>query len=66
MLELDDPHISELLTKKRRRELINGVNKAPNSQSPVIVTKIKSKQSRSSRGSDFRGVSKNGKKWQVR
>lgn len=57
--------ISEILTKTRRKELQAALRKAENDTELVITTRIKRKESKSTRGSLFRGVSKNGKKWQV-
>lgn len=58
-------HISELLTKTRRRELEAALRKATSLSTVVIQGKSKKKISKSQRGSTYRGVSKNGKKWQV-
>ena len=57
--------ISEILTKTRRKELQAALRKAEKDTELVITTRIKRKESKSTRGSLFRGVSKNGKKWQV-
>jgi hypothetical protein len=57
--------ISEILTKTRRKELQAALRKAEKDTDFIITTRIKRKESKSTRGSLFRGVSKNGKKWQV-
>lgn len=41
------------------------LKKASKDSEVVIHTKLKRKMTKSTRGSQFRGVSKNGKKWQV-
>jgi len=58
--------ISEVLTRTRRKELENALKRAKQDSEIVIQSRLKRKQSKSTRGSAFRGVSKNGKKWQVR
>jgi hypothetical protein len=63
---ISDMHISEVLTRTRRRELEAALSKAENSTDVIIQSRLKRKQSKSTRGSQFRGVSKNGKKWQVK
>lgn len=57
--------ISEVLNKTRRKELENALKRAKSDLDIVIASKRKKKLSKSTRGSNFRGVSKNGKKWQV-
>lgn len=59
-------HISELLTKTRRAELETALTKEASLKAIIISSKLKRKISKSLRGSSYRGVSKNGKKWQVR
>ena len=63
--ERNEVQISEILTKTRRKELENALRKAQSDSEIIISSKLKRKISKSSRGSNFRGVSKNGKKWQV-
>lgn len=53
--------ISEILTKTRRKELESVLNKTLNNSEFIILTRLKKKISKSSRGSQYRGVSKNGK-----
>ena len=57
--------ISEVLTRTRRKELENALKKAKAESEIVIQSRLKRKLSKSTRGSAYRGVSKNGKKWQV-
>ena len=56
--------ISELLTRTRRVELENALANEDNA-AVLLQSRLKKKKSRSLRGSAYRGVSKNGKKWQV-
>jgi hypothetical protein len=56
--------ISELLTRTRRVELENALANEVDG-AVLLQSRMKKKQSRSLRGSAYRGVSKNGKKWQV-
>ena len=56
---------SDIMTKTRRNELLISLYSSKNENVVLIQTRLKRKQSRSLRGSQFRGVSKNGKKWQV-
>ena len=56
---------SDIMTKTRRNELLISLYSSKNENVVLITTRLKLKQSRSLRGSQFRGVSKNGKKWQV-
>jgi hypothetical protein len=58
--------ISDILTKTRRKELDMALNKCLKDSDLVIQTRIKRKELKSNRGSLYRGVSRNGKKWQVR
>eukprot|EP00347_Sterkiella_histriomuscorum_P024328 403331510 len=60
-----DLQITEVLTKTRRKELETALTKATSQDQVVIQSKLKRKQTKSTRGSQYRGVSKNGKKWQV-
>lgn len=57
--------ISEILTKTRRRELEQALKKAVKETEIIVHTRLKRKLTKSTRGSQYRGVSKNGKKWQV-
>ena len=57
--------ITEILAKSRRKELINTLTKTQSSLETIIRTKILKKELKSTRGSIYRGVSRNGKKWQV-
>ena len=57
--------ISEVLTRTRRKELESALKKTKSDSDVVIQSRLKRKISKSTRGSAFRGVSKNGKKWQV-
>jgi hypothetical protein len=61
----EEMEISQFLTRSRRRELENLLIKTKNESDLIIKSKLKLKISRSARGSRYRGVSKNGKKWQV-
>lgn len=56
--------ISELLTRTRRVELENALANEEDG-AVLLQSRMKKKLSRSLRGSAYRGVSKNGKKWQV-
>ena len=62
----NEVQISEVLTRTRRKELENALKKAKGDNEIVIQSRLKRKLSKSTRGSAYRGVSKNGKKWQVR
>lgn len=62
----EEMEISEFLTRSRRKELEHTLAKTTSLSDVIIKSKLKKKLSKSSRGSKFRGVSKNGKKWQVR
>ncbi|CDW76020.1 ap2-like ethylene-responsive transcription factor ant-like [Stylonychia lemnae] len=57
--------ITEVLTKTRRKELEAALKKTTSEDQLILQSKLKRKQTKSSRGSQYRGVSKNGKKWQV-
>ena len=61
----NDVQITEILTKTRRKELDNALKKAKVDSDVIISSRLKKKLSKSTRGSQYRGVSKNGKKWQV-
>ena len=61
----NEVQISEILTKTRRKELENALKKAKTDSDVIITSRLKRKLSKSTRGSSYRGVSKNGKKWQV-
>lgn len=61
----NDVQITEILTKTRRKELDNALKKAKSDSDVIISSRLKKKLSKSTRGSQYRGVSKNGKKWQV-
>jgi hypothetical protein len=45
--------------------LLDALKKAADRNAFIIKTRLKRKISKSDRGSQYRGVSKNGKKWQV-
>jgi hypothetical protein len=53
------------MNKTRRKELESALDKTKTSSDFIIQSKLKKKMSKSTRGSKYRGVSKNGKKWQV-
>jgi hypothetical protein len=57
--------ISEILTKTRRKELEAALKRAKSDHDMIITSRLKKKTTKSTRGSQYRGVSKNGKKWQV-
>lgn len=44
---------------------MNALEKATSEDQVIISSRLKRKISKSNRGSAYRGVSKNGKKWQV-
>ena len=57
--------ITQILAKSRRQELLNALNNALKDYELIIKTRIKMKELKSQRGSTYRGVSRNGQKWQV-
>lgn len=60
-----DPQIQEFLNGPKRAEIEMLLSKTLDNSSIILWSKPKNSISKSSRGSKFRGVSKNGKKWQV-
>lgn len=64
---MDEQRVSEAELAIRKDKLVKILEQVPDPKSQVVKSKQKSiyLQTRSNRGSKFRGVSKNGKKWQV-
>jgi len=64
-LPIDEDILIEILMDSKKKELEIALSKIPDSDDPILFAKSKDQVSRSTRGSTFRGVSRNGKKWQV-
>ena len=59
-----DIQVEEMIERKKR-ELLLELNKIEGSDTIILWNKPKTQISKSTRGSKFRGVSRNGRKWQV-
>ena len=55
----------EKLLNSKKTELIDSLTLIQDGQSVVLWSKLKIQLGKSRRGSRYRGVSRNGKKWQV-
>lgn len=64
-LPLDEEVLIEILTDAKKKELEIALQNIPNSNEVILHAKSKKQISKSSRGSKYRGVSRNGGKWQV-
>jgi hypothetical protein len=64
-LPIEEDVLIEILMAAKKKELEIALVRMPDSNDPILWSKPKKNLSRSSRGSRFRGVSRNGKKWQV-
>ena len=66
-LLMDEQRVSEAELAIRKHKLVKILDQVADPKTQVVKSKQKSiyLQTRSNRGSKFRGVSKNGKKWQV-
>ena len=64
-LPIDEDVLIEILMDAKKKELEIALSKIPCSTETLIWSRPKNQISRSNRGSRYRGVSRNGKKWQV-
>jgi hypothetical protein len=64
-LPLEEEVLTEILMDAKKRELEIALSKIPDTNDVILWSKNKRQISKSNRGSRFRGVSRNGKKWQV-
>jgi len=62
---LEEEMLTEILMEAKKRELEMALAKIPDTNDVILWSKNKRQITKSNRGSRFRGVSKNGKKWQV-
>ena len=62
-LQLDEEAITEVLMDAKKRELEIALSKIPDTHEIILWSKNKKQLSKSTRGSRYRGVSRNGKKW---
>jgi hypothetical protein len=62
---LEEDVLTEILMDSKKKEVEMALSKIPDNNDVILWNKNKRQLSKSTRGSKFRGVSRNGKKWQV-
>jgi len=64
-LPIKEDVLIEILMDAKKKELEIALSKIPDTSDIILWSKNKHQLTKSTRGSRYRGVSRNGKKWQV-